>query len=87
MQFKSSDFDRFAGGTGRDYHLVFFLNAGYLQTNSQMNLPGLRNQFALMAKASSGHKQPPQLPGWPYAAALSTAPGPPRQSHPPPQHP
>lgn len=52
IQFKSSDFDRFAAATGRDYHLVFFLNAAYLAGNSQMDLPGLRKQFALMAKVS-----------------------------------
>lgn len=86
MQFKTSDFDRFAGGAGRDYHLVFFLNAGYLQTNSQMNLPGLRNQFALMAKASSGHKQPQQLPGWSCSSPVNSS-RPPCSRTPHPQHP
>lgn len=87
MQFKSSDFDRFAGGAGRDYHLVFFLNAGYLQTNSQMNLPGLRNQFALMAKASSGHKQPPQLPtSWSCSSTVNSS-RPPCSRTPHPKHP
>lgn len=50
IPFKTADFDKFAAGSGRDYHLVFFLNAAYLQGNSQMNLPALRAQFALMAK-------------------------------------
>lgn len=53
IQFKASDFDRLAAGAGRDYHLVFFLNAAYLASNSQMNLPGLRQQFSLMAKVST----------------------------------
>lgn len=51
VQFKTPDFDHFAGGSSRDYHLVFFLNAVYLQSNLNMNLAGLRNEFALMSKA------------------------------------
>jgi oligosaccharyltransferase complex subunit gamma len=51
IQFKTSDFDHYAAGAGRDYHLVFFLNAAYLAGNTQMNLPALRQNFALMAKA------------------------------------
>lgn len=50
IPFDTSDFDHFAAEAGRDYHLVFFLNAGYLQGNTQMNLPGLRAQYSLMAK-------------------------------------
>lgn len=57
IQFKSSDFDRFAAAAGRDYHLVFFLNAAYLAGNSQMDLPGLRKQYSLMAKVSCTAKQ------------------------------
>lgn len=53
IQFKTSDFDRYAAGAGRDYHLVFFLNAAYLAGNTQMNLPALRQQFALMAKVGT----------------------------------
>jgi hypothetical protein len=53
IPFKTSDFDRYAAGSGRDYHLVFFLNAAYLAGNTQMNLPGLRQQFALMAKVGT----------------------------------
>lgn len=61
IPFSTSEFDRFAAAAGRDYHLVFFLNAAYLQSNSQMNLPALRTQFALMAKVGvlcSARKHP-----------------------------
>jgi hypothetical protein len=53
IQFKTSDFDHYAAGAGRDYHLVFFLNAAYLAGNTQMNLPALRQNFALMAKVGT----------------------------------
>lgn len=48
--FSNQDFEDFAVSKGRDYHLVFFLNANYLAGNAKMNLPKLRQEFALAAK-------------------------------------
>lgn len=53
LPFTTADFDTFATGPGRDYHLVFFLNAGHLASNPQMKLPVLRSQYSLMAKVGA----------------------------------
>lgn len=53
--FSSQDFEEFAVGNGRDYHLVFFLNANYLAGNAKMNLPKLRQEFGLAAKVTAQH--------------------------------
>lgn len=53
ITFQTADFDNFATGPGRDYHLVFFLNAGHLASNPQMKLPVLRSQYSLMAKVGA----------------------------------
>lgn len=50
--FSSRDFDEFATVKGRDYHLMFFLNANHLASNSQMNLPKLRQEFTMAAQVS-----------------------------------
>lgn len=52
ITFSSSDFDKYAVKTGRDYHLVFFINANYLANNAQMKLPALRNEYGLTAAVS-----------------------------------
>lgn len=51
--FSPDEFEEFAVSKGRDYHLVFFLNANYLAGNAKMNLPKLKQEFALAAKVSS----------------------------------
>ncbi|KAF8058060.1 OST3 [Scenedesmus sp. PABB004] len=51
LVFSSADFDEFAAAPGRDYHLMFFLNANYMAKNAQMNLPKLRAEYALAAQA------------------------------------
>eukprot|EP00878_Enallax_costatus_P013988 GHUV01014628.1.p1 GENE.GHUV01014628.1~~GHUV01014628.1.p1 ORF type:complete len:325 (+),score=65.92 GHUV01014628.1:255-1229(+) len=51
IHFSNQDFEEFAVGKGRDYHLVFFLNANYLAGNAKMNLPKLKQEFGLAAKA------------------------------------
>lgn len=48
--FSNSDFEEFAATKGRDYHLMFFLNAHYMAKNVDMNLPKLRQEYALAAQ-------------------------------------
>lgn len=49
--FSNNDFEEFAATKGRDYHLMFFLNAHYMAKNTDMNLPKLRQEYALAAQA------------------------------------
>ncbi|KAF6261066.1 hypothetical protein COO60DRAFT_821537 [Scenedesmus sp. NREL 46B-D3] len=49
--FSINDFEEFAAAKGRDYHLMFFLNAHYMAKNADMNLPKLRQEYALAAQA------------------------------------
>jgi hypothetical protein len=63
LVFSNNDFEEFAAAKGRDYHLMFFLNAHYMAKNTDMNLPKLRQEYALAAQvcgpvcwdASFGH--------------------------------
>jgi hypothetical protein len=48
--FSNQDFEEFAATKGRDYHLMFFLNAHYMAKNLDMNLPKLRQEYALAAQ-------------------------------------
>jgi hypothetical protein len=48
--FSNNDFEEFAATKGRDYHLMFFLNAHYMAKNTDMNLPKLRQEYALAAQ-------------------------------------
>lgn len=48
--FSINDFEEFAAAKGRDYHLMFFLNAHYMAKNADMNLPKLRQEYALAAQ-------------------------------------
>eukprot|EP00882_Tetradesmus_deserticola_P022957 GHRQ01024972.1.p1 GENE.GHRQ01024972.1~~GHRQ01024972.1.p1 ORF type:complete len:115 (+),score=17.99 GHRQ01024972.1:230-574(+) len=68
--FSNSDFEEFAATKGRDYHLMFFLNAHYMVKNADMNLPKLRQEYALAAQvrppaavtARSGRRKHAMLP-------------------------
>jgi hypothetical protein len=50
VRFSSADWEQFAVTPGRDYHLVFFVNAEYLADNANMQLPALRKEFGVMAQ-------------------------------------